>query len=71
MVEQGIHVVTVGTARGSRHAEQKLRLKVIDDGAIPRRARAMSLVDHDVVEFVGTKLIQVPRERPHHREQAG
>ena len=71
VVEQAIDIVSVGPARRGRHAEDEPRLEVVEHLAIPRCARAVRLVDDDVVESIGREIAKMPRERSHHGEQAG
>ena len=71
VVEQAVDIVSVGPARRGRHAENEPRLEVVKHLAIPRCARAVRLVDDDVVESIGREIAKMPRERSHHGEQAG
>ena len=71
MIEQAIHIVAVRSARGRGHSQHETRREMVEDLAIAKGTRPVSLIDDDVIERIGGILVKPSSERFHHREHAG
>ena len=71
MIEKGKDVVAVGAIRRSGHAQIKPRREVRHDGLVTLGSRAVGLVDDDVVELIGTEIVQMFGDRRTHGKHAG
>lgn len=68
MIEQAVDIISVGTCRGRRHAQEKFWLKVFQNVAIATRSHSMGLIDHNIVVLARIEFMSMLREGSHHRE---
>ena len=58
VIEQRIHVVTIGSRRSRCHSENKFRLEIVKYLLVTISSCSMGFIDDDVVKIIGRELVK-------------